>query len=145
MALTRISGKDVRDRQLTDQDMALANVDGLPAVPSLRTLGTGAQQACAGNDSRLGAASMKFKLIQITFPVSAGNALFTITDPDVVSSSKILCSQATGDGDGMDADENEMDAFTYAAFAKEGSFDLYVSSLFGDVAGTYSVRYLIGS
>lgn len=38
---------------ITDASVAAANKDGVAATPSLRTLGTGAQQAVAGNDSRL--------------------------------------------------------------------------------------------
>src|SRR4051812_47772892 len=38
---------------VTDTKVAAANKDGLAATPSMRTLGTGAQQATAGNDSRL--------------------------------------------------------------------------------------------
>ena len=38
---------------LVDTDVAPAHLDGLAATPSLRTLGAGAQQACAGNDGRL--------------------------------------------------------------------------------------------
>lgn len=53
MAVTRITGKLIKDATLTDSDVAAANIDGLIAVPSLRTLGTGAQQAAAGDDARL--------------------------------------------------------------------------------------------
>jgi hypothetical protein len=38
---------------IVDTDVAAANKDGTAATPSLRTLGTGAQQAAAGNDARL--------------------------------------------------------------------------------------------
>lgn len=38
---------------LTDSAMAATNIDGTAVTASLRTLGTGAQQACAGNDPRL--------------------------------------------------------------------------------------------
>lgn len=38
---------------ITDTNVATANKDGLSGTPSMRTLGTGAQQSCAGNDSRL--------------------------------------------------------------------------------------------
>ena len=38
---------------VTDAKVATANKDGLAATPSMRTLGTGAQVACAGNDARL--------------------------------------------------------------------------------------------
>jgi Repeat of unknown function (DUF5907) len=37
---------------IVDADVAAANKDGLAAVPSLRTLGTGAQQAASGTDTR---------------------------------------------------------------------------------------------
>jgi len=38
---------------ITDTKVAAANKDGLAAVASMRTLGTGPLQACAGDDSRL--------------------------------------------------------------------------------------------
>jgi hypothetical protein len=38
---------------VTDSKVAVANKDGLAAVASMRTLGAGATQACAGNDARL--------------------------------------------------------------------------------------------
>lgn len=38
---------------VTDAKVATANKDGASGTPSMRTLGTGAAQACAGNDSRL--------------------------------------------------------------------------------------------
>jgi hypothetical protein len=38
---------------VTDAKVAAANKDGTAATPSMRTLGTGATQAAAGNDSRL--------------------------------------------------------------------------------------------
>ncbi len=38
---------------VTDAKVAAANKDGLAATPSMRTLGTGAAQAAAGNDARL--------------------------------------------------------------------------------------------
>jgi hypothetical protein len=46
LPLARLSG-------ITDVQIAAANKDGVATLASLRTLGTGAQQACAGNDSRL--------------------------------------------------------------------------------------------
>lgn len=43
----------ISDGVITDAKIAAANKDGLAAVASMRTLGTGAQQAAAGNDSRI--------------------------------------------------------------------------------------------
>lgn len=53
MPVTRITGKLIQDATLTDADVAAANKDGLPATPSMRTLGIGSQQAAAGDDARL--------------------------------------------------------------------------------------------
>jgi hypothetical protein len=52
MPETEILGEDVFDGTLTDADVSSSNIDGLPSVPSLRTLGTGSQQAAAGDDPR---------------------------------------------------------------------------------------------
>ena len=38
---------------ITDSHVAAANKDGASGTPSMRTLGTGSAQACAGNDGRL--------------------------------------------------------------------------------------------
>ena len=46
-----LAGSDVQDGSLTDADLAAANKDGAAGTPSLRTLGTGAQQAAAGDHS----------------------------------------------------------------------------------------------
>jgi hypothetical protein len=48
-----ITGADIENGSITDADIATANKDGTAATPSLRTLGTGEQQAVAGNDKRL--------------------------------------------------------------------------------------------
>lgn len=45
--------EDGSAKLVEDADVAAANKDGLAATPSLRTLGAGAQQACAGDDARL--------------------------------------------------------------------------------------------
>ena len=48
-----IVAADLANGTLTDVQVATANKDGIAGTPSLRTLGVGAQQAAAGNDSRL--------------------------------------------------------------------------------------------
>jgi hypothetical protein len=50
---TTIRSAQIRDGTIVDADVAEANKDGTTVTPSLRTLGAGGQQACAGNDSRL--------------------------------------------------------------------------------------------
>lgn len=49
MTQTAITGRQVKNADLTDADFASANIDGTTSTPSLRTLGTGAQQAAAGD------------------------------------------------------------------------------------------------
>jgi len=52
MGRTEVRSGQVLDGTLTDADVAAANKDGVAGTPSMRTLGTGAQQAAPGNDSR---------------------------------------------------------------------------------------------
>jgi hypothetical protein len=53
IAANAVNSGKVSDNSLTAADINAANKDGAPGTPSLRTLGSGAQQAVAGNDSRL--------------------------------------------------------------------------------------------
>jgi hypothetical protein len=53
MPVTSIPGTLIRDGSITDVDVAAANKDGTAGTPSMRTLGTGSQQAAAGDDARL--------------------------------------------------------------------------------------------
>lgn len=53
MATTQVKGAQVLDGTITDADVAAANKDGAAGTASMRTLGTAATQASAGNDSRL--------------------------------------------------------------------------------------------
>lgn len=54
MPRTQIRASQITDLDITDADIAAANKDGLANVPCLRTLGTGAQQAAAGNHTHSG-------------------------------------------------------------------------------------------
>lgn len=53
VAAQGVTQAKIADGAVTDTQVNAANKDGLAAVYSMRTLGTGAQQAVAGNDSRL--------------------------------------------------------------------------------------------
>lgn len=48
-----VTSAKIADGTITDTDVAAANKDGAAGTASMRTLGTGAAQAAAGNDSRL--------------------------------------------------------------------------------------------
>lgn len=53
IATGSVTSAKILDGTIVDGDVATANKDGVAGTPSLRTLGTGAQQAAAGNDARL--------------------------------------------------------------------------------------------
>lgn len=53
LADSSVTSAKIADGTITDVDVAAANKDGIAGTASLRTLGTGAQQAAAGNDARL--------------------------------------------------------------------------------------------
>lgn len=49
MSKTQVGGNQILDATITDADVAAANKDGAAGTPSMRTLGTGAQQAMQGS------------------------------------------------------------------------------------------------
>lgn len=53
LAANSVGASQITDGTITDAEVAAANKDGAAGTASLRTLGTGAQQAAAGNDARL--------------------------------------------------------------------------------------------
>lgn len=53
IAALAVTAAKIANATITDTQVAAANKDGASATPSMRTLGTGAAQAAAGNDSRL--------------------------------------------------------------------------------------------
>jgi hypothetical protein len=53
IAADAVKTDSIEDLAVTDAKVATANKDGAAATVSMRTLGTGELQACAGNDSRL--------------------------------------------------------------------------------------------
>jgi hypothetical protein len=53
IAAEAVGASEIKDAIITDTEVAAANKDGAVGTASMRTLGTGAKQAAAGNDSRL--------------------------------------------------------------------------------------------
>ena len=71
----------VKPLGLTDVHVAAANNDGVAAAPSIRTLGTGAQQAASGADARFPTAAEKAALTGTNGAPGAGNRYVTDSDP----------------------------------------------------------------
>jgi hypothetical protein len=81
---------------VTDAKVAAANKDGAAGTPSMRTLGTGAAQATAGNDARLSDA-------RTPTGAAGGGLTGTYPDPDIVIASnsvppRTLGSEGNADG-----------------------------------------------
>jgi hypothetical protein len=68
IAALAVTEAEIANTTITHGKVAAANKDGAAGTPSMRTLGTGALQACAGNDARLSDSRT---------PVSHGHALHT--------------------------------------------------------------------
>ena len=88
MAATRITTQDIKDATITDTDVAAANKDGSAGTASMRTLGTGASQAAAGNHTHASA----FTLVENEVPagtVNGVNAAFTLANTPLAGSQAI--------------------------------------------------------
>ena len=83
MAKTEVRSGQILDGSITDTDVNTANKDGAAGTLSMRTLGTGAAQACAGNDARLSDArtptAHSVSLLTDLRPISAFPLTFSTT------------------------------------------------------------------
>ena len=82
-----VNSSKVNDNSLIAADIATANKDGTAATPSLRTLGTGSQQAAAGNDPRFSGAASASLMDNPPAVPTATQVTTTITTP---TSGKLL-------------------------------------------------------
>jgi hypothetical protein len=81
-----VGSTEIADGSLTDIDVAAANKDGVAATPSLRTLGSGAQQAAAGNHSHTATVSS----VGLTMP-----AEFAVSGSPVTTAGTLAVSKAS--------------------------------------------------
>lgn len=87
-------------------------VDAVAATGSLRTLGTGAQQAAPGNHTHAGGTAFEMTTVEKDLGATARRSgTFTITGAGLVAGKPVLIQQAVGPytGKGTRADEAEMD------------------------------------
>lgn len=99
-----VSSTDIADGTITDTDVATANKDGTTGTPSMRTLGTGATQAAAGDDARFPSAGEKAALAgtngtpsdSVRYVTNSDPRLPSMSTPSALSaSSQITCSVPT--------------------------------------------------
>jgi hypothetical protein len=74
-----LGGSDLAAGTVTAANVAAANKDGTAGTPSLRTLGTGAQQAAAGNDPRLAKGVVGAQILSFNGPMPTTTRTFTVT------------------------------------------------------------------
>lgn len=85
MAVTAITRRQILAGTITDVEVASANKDGTAGTASLRTLGTGAAQAAAGNHTH----TASYTLVIGETPggtVNGSNATFTLANTPVAGS-----------------------------------------------------------
>lgn len=75
---------------------------------------------------------------------SAKEKTFTVTDPAIVNTDKILITHSAAAATGRSQDENEMDVLICRAVSGVGQFTVYVNSLYGPVCGKYKLNYMVG-
>jgi len=150
MALTRIKSRLILDGTLVAADVHADYKDGTAATPSLRTLGTGAAQACAGDDARLSDDRVASGLRTATTVVdisgatapTAGQVLTAIDDesaawadlPESLDPADVIVGEVpTGDIDGVNDD------FTLANTPVAGTLQVYVEGVRMKLTDDYTV------
>jgi hypothetical protein len=73
-----LGGSDLAPGTVTAANVAAANNDGTPGTPSLRTLGTGPQQAASGNDPRLAKGVVGANQYVFHGPLTTATQSFTV-------------------------------------------------------------------
>ena len=69
-----ITAAKIANATITDVQVAAANKDGIAGTASMRTLGTGSVQACAGNDARLSDARVAHALKSTSTEIDVSSA-----------------------------------------------------------------------
>ena len=83
---------------ITDTEVAAANKDGASGTASMRTLGTGAAQACAGNDARLSDARVGHALKSASTEVDVSSSTAPTTGQVLTATSSTAATWQTPAG-----------------------------------------------
>src|SRR4051794_16909018 len=121
-----VTTAQIADGTLTDADVASANKDGTAATPSLRTLGTGAQQVAAGNHGHAASVSS----VGLTLPSE-----FSVSGSPITTSGTLAVSKA-----------NQSAGLVYAGPASGGGAATGFRALaLGDLPAITQVGYAAGA
>jgi hypothetical protein len=122
----------------------LAVAPAKPPAEHLRVYGRNGQVYAKNSMGREAIVTTFSTQREIDFgPMGTRSKTFTISDPDVLSTSQVMAFQSGKAATGRSADENEMDALSLRCVSGDGQFTLYADSLFGPVAGRYVIDYRI--
>lgn len=85
------------------------------------------------------------KLVEIDLgPLPIYETTINIIDPEIMATNSVAVSMSNEIPTGKDPDEVSMDSYALYAFAKNGSFDLYIRGLEGYISDTFKIIYSIG-
>jgi hypothetical protein len=152
---------------ITDTNVAAANKDGVAGAASMRTLGTGAQQACGGADARLSDARLPLAYQQVndptrttltgatstTYPPGAGATKLTMTTAAFPAGTYKITWSATIDYSVTNRDlsiriQNTTDTVTYQEVVfrptntgERHNFSGQAVVVFAGVAKTFAMQF----
>lgn len=142
---TRITAQDILDGTITDADIATANKDGSVGTASMRTLGTGAAQAAAGNHDHAGVyqpVDSDLTAIAALTTTAYGRAFLALADAAAGRTALALGTAATSastDFQPIDSDLTAIAALTTTAFGRSvlaAADAAALQTLAGTVIGT---------
>ena len=124
MVPNSVDGNIIKDNSLTSTQVNTAYKDGDASIPSMRTLGTGSQQACAGDDIRLTANGSITALPTVDFTfVGPYTSLFQVDETVLAGSTVVMDISGGWINTGANAEETSSGMM---------AMSMTVSGFFGD-------------
>lgn len=138
---SKVTSTHILDGTIVHGDIAAANKDGAAATPSMRTLGTGALQAAAGNDPRLSDARTPTAHTHAAGDVTSGTFAFARI-PTGTTGSTVAVGNHTHNWDSIVAGGTLNVPIVQDRIATPGSIPVGSQALYPKADGRY---YVVGS